>query len=59
MTEMKEAVIISAARTATGKFMGSLMPFSATDLGAIVVKEAVKRAGIDAEKSESVSKNPD
>ncbi|MCB1022993.1 MAG: acetyl-CoA C-acetyltransferase [Acidobacteria bacterium] len=49
---MNEAVIISAARTATGKFMGSLMPFSATDLGAAAVKEAVKRAGI---KKEEVS----
>lgn len=52
MSELKEAVIISAARTATGKYMGSLMPFSATDLGAIAVKEAVKRAGI---KKEDVS----
>lgn len=52
MSELKEAVIISAARTATGRYMGSLMPFSATDLGAIAVKEAVKRAGI---KNEDVS----
>ena len=43
-----EAVIISAARTATGKFQGSLKEFSSTDLGAVAVKEAVKRAGIDA-----------
>ena len=47
MTESKEAVIISAARTPTGKFQGLLKGFSATDLGAIAVKEAVKRAGID------------
>ena len=47
MTELRDAVIISAARTATGKYLGSLTPFSATELGAIVVKEAVKRAGID------------
>ena len=47
MTNNKEAVIISAARTATGKFQGSLKPFSATDLGSIAIKEAVKRAGID------------
>jgi len=47
MSEIKDAVIISAARTATGKYMGSLMPFSATDLGAVAVKEAVNRAGID------------
>ncbi len=49
MTDIKDAVIISAARTATGKFMGGLMPFSATDLGAVAVKEAVKRAGIEKE----------
>jgi acetyl-CoA C-acetyltransferase len=44
---MKETVILSACRTATGKLMGSLAPFSAVDLGAIVVREAVHRAGID------------
>jgi acetyl-CoA C-acetyltransferase len=44
---MKEAVIISAVRTPTGKFQGLLKGFSATDLGAMVVKEAIRRAGID------------
>ncbi|HXW15867.1 MAG TPA: acetyl-CoA C-acetyltransferase, partial [Terriglobia bacterium] len=44
---MKETVIISACRTAIGKFQGSLAPFSAVDLGAFVVREAVRRAGID------------
>src|SRR5271166_6457206 len=44
---MKEAVIISACRTAIGKFQGSLTPFSAVDLGAFAVREAVRRAGID------------
>lgn len=47
MSDIKDAVIISAARTGTGKFQGSLKPFSATDLGALAIKEAVKRAGID------------
>ena len=47
MTESNEAVIISAARTPTGKFQGLLKGFSATDLGAIAIKEAVRRAGID------------
>ena len=47
MAESKEAVIISAARTPTGKFQGLLKGFSATDLGAIAIKEAVRRAGID------------
>jgi acetyl-CoA C-acetyltransferase len=44
---MRDAVIVSATRTPTGKFLGSLRGFSATDLGALVVREAVKRAGID------------
>ncbi|MBI1941511.1 MAG: acetyl-CoA C-acyltransferase, partial [Acidobacteria bacterium] len=44
---MREAVIISAVRTAIGKFLGSLSPFSAVDLGACVVREAVRRAGIE------------
>jgi acetyl-CoA C-acetyltransferase len=45
---MRDAVIISACRTAIGKFQGALSPFSATDLGAAVVREAVRRAAIDA-----------
>ncbi|MGB2717089.1 MAG: acetyl-CoA C-acetyltransferase [Vicinamibacterales bacterium] len=44
---MRNAVIISAVRTPTGKFLGSLKPFSAPELGALVVREAVARAGID------------
>ena len=46
MAGIKDVVIISASRTATGKFLGSLATFSAADLGAIVIKEAVKKAGI-------------
>jgi acetyl-CoA C-acetyltransferase len=46
MPELNEAVIISAARTPVGKFLGSLKGFSATELGAIVVRESVKRAGV-------------
>ena len=42
-----EAVILSAVRTPSGRFQGSLSSFSAPRLGAIVVKEAVKRAGIN------------
>ena len=45
---MRESVIVSAVRTPTGKFLGSLKDFSAPQLGAIVVREAVRRAGIDA-----------
>jgi acetyl-CoA C-acetyltransferase len=46
---VREAVIVSAARTPTGKFLGALKGFAATELGALVVKEAVRRAGIDPE----------
>ncbi len=46
---MKEAVIVSAVRTPLGSFNGSLGKIGATDLGAIVIKEAVKRAGIEKE----------
>ncbi len=47
MSELKQAVIISAARTPTGKFQGLLKSFTAPDLGAIAIKEAVKRAGLE------------
>src|SRR5262245_45263754 len=44
---MRSSVIASAVRTATGKFLGGLKDFTAPDLGALVVAEAVRRAGID------------
>src|SRR5712691_4340929 len=44
---MPEAVIVSAVRTPTGKFLGGLKDFTAPQLGAMVVAEAVRRAGID------------
>jgi acetyl-CoA C-acetyltransferase len=44
---VQDAVIISAVRTPTGKFLGGLKDFSATELGALVVREAVSRARID------------
>ena len=47
---MKEVVIISACRTAVGKFQGSLTPFSAADLGAFAVREAVRRAAAETGK---------
>ncbi len=43
---MKEAVIVSAVRTPLGNFNGALKDIGATKLGAIVIEEAVKRAGI-------------
>ena len=44
---MREAVIASAARLPSGRFLGALRSLPATDLGARVVREAVARAGID------------
>ena len=46
---MRESVIVSAVRTPTGKFLGALKSFTAPQLGALVVAEAVRRAGIDPE----------
>ena len=43
---MNEAVIVSAVRTAQGKFAGALKNFSAPQLGGIVITEAIKKAGI-------------
>jgi acetyl-CoA C-acetyltransferase len=45
---MEEIVIVAAARTPVGKFQGALSGFTATQLGAIAVREVVRRAGIDA-----------
>ena len=47
MPANNDVVIISACRTPVGKFQGSLSDLSAKQLGAIVVREAVKRAGIN------------
>src|ERR1700682_4445644 len=47
MASFDDVVIISGCRTPVGKFQGSLSDFSAPRLGAIVVREAVKRAGVD------------
>jgi acetyl-CoA C-acetyltransferase len=44
---MRDVVIASAVRTPTGKFLGALKDFTAPELGALVVAEAVRRAGID------------
>jgi acetyl-CoA C-acetyltransferase len=44
---MREAVIVSAVRLPTGKFLGALKDLTATQLGALVVREAVARARID------------
>jgi acetyl-CoA C-acetyltransferase len=44
---MRDSVIVSAARTPSGKFLGALKQFTAPELGAMAVREAVARAGID------------
>jgi acetyl-CoA C-acetyltransferase len=47
---MRDAVIVSAVRLPTGKFLGGLKTLSAPELGALVVREAVRRAGIEADR---------
>ncbi len=47
---MREAVIVSAVRTPLGGFNGTLTGIGATDLGGMVIQEAVKRAGIEKEQ---------
>jgi acetyl-CoA C-acetyltransferase len=51
---MRDAVILSAVRVPTGKFLGTLKGFSATELGALVVREAVRRAGVEADRVDEV-----
>jgi acetyl-CoA C-acetyltransferase len=51
---MRDVVIVSAVRTAIGSFMGTLSNTPATDLGAIVIKEAVNRAGISGDQVDEV-----
>ncbi|HEY1897670.1 MAG TPA: acetyl-CoA C-acetyltransferase [Terracidiphilus sp.] len=49
---MKDAVIVSAVRTPIGKFQGALQSFPAPRLGALVVRDAIRRAGIEAQQVE-------
>ena len=51
---MQQAVIVSAVRTAIGKFGGSLAKIPAPELGALVIREAVARAGLKPEQVDSV-----
>ena len=51
---MEEAFLVSAVRTPTGRFLGALKDFKATELGAIVVKESVARAGVEPEEVQEV-----
>jgi acetyl-CoA C-acetyltransferase len=50
MAAFDDVVIISGCRTAVGKFQGSLTDLSAPQLGAVVVREAVKRAGVPSDQ---------
>jgi len=51
---MRDVVIVSACRTAIGDFSGSLSSISATELGAVAIKEAVGRTGISYEDVDEV-----
>jgi acetyl-CoA C-acetyltransferase len=51
---MSNAVIVAAARTAIGKFGGSLAKIPASELGAIVIKEVLRRAGVKPEQVDEV-----
>ena len=51
---MKEVYLVSMARTAVGSFGGSLKGIPAAELGAIAIKEALNRGGVDATKVDEV-----
>jgi acetyl-CoA C-acetyltransferase len=51
---MRDAVIVAGARTPVGRLLGSLSDFSATELGGIVIKEALSRAGIAGDRVQYV-----
>jgi acetyl-CoA C-acetyltransferase len=48
------AVIVSAARTPVGRFLGGLSPLSAPELGALAIREAVERSGVDRSEIDEV-----
>lgn len=49
-----EVVIVAATRTPTGRFLGGLSSLAATDLGGIVIREAIRRAGVPGERIDEV-----
>src|SRR5258708_28371345 len=51
---MRDAVIAGGARTAIGRLLGSLSAFSAVDLGGIVIRAALERAGVPGERVDYV-----
>lgn len=54
MNPMDEAVIVSACRTPIGRFQGALADFSAPKLGAIAIREALRRATVDGKDANEV-----
>ncbi|MFQ5721251.1 MAG: acetyl-CoA C-acyltransferase, partial [Candidatus Aminicenantales bacterium] len=54
MCELRDVYILGAARTPIGNFLGALRSFRAPDLGGIVIKEAVKRAGVSPQEVDEV-----
>ena len=54
MSREREAVVVSAVRTPVGSFQGALAALSAVDLGGLVIKEAVRRAGVAPELVEEI-----
>ncbi len=54
MTDATTPVILSAVRTPIGKYLGGLLPYSAPKLGALVIREAVRRAGVEDSAVEEV-----
>ncbi len=54
LTGNREVVIVSAVRTAIGNFQGGLSSFTAVELGALSIEEAIRRAGIEKERVDEV-----
>jgi acetyl-CoA C-acetyltransferase len=54
MTTYPDVLIVGAARTPIGKFLGGLSPLNASDLGAIAIREAMRRAGIGGDDVDEV-----
>jgi acetyl-CoA C-acetyltransferase len=54
VSRMRDAVIVGGARTAVGRLLGSLSGFSGADLGGFVIAEALRRAGVPAERVDYV-----
>ena len=58
MADMGDVVVLSAVRSAIGAFNGALKDMEPADLGGLVIKEAIARAGVDPEQVTSVRSKP-